>query len=62
MVCFVNDSFSKDVARMTTNKSAANDTIDDLTIDENAFLHLKLQRIAGGSVIEYQPTFSPLGE
>lgn len=60
MVCFVNDSFSKDDAKMTTIK--ANDTIDDLTIDENAFLHLKLERIAGGSVIEFQPTFSPHGE
>lgn len=61
MVCFVNDSFSKEAPKMTTNKPA-DDTIDDLTIDENAFLHLKLQRIAGGSVIEYQPTFSPHGE
>lgn len=60
MVCFVNDSFSKDGAKMTTNK--ANETIDDLTIDENAFLHRKLQRVAGGSVIEYPPTFSPNGE
>lgn len=60
MVCFVNDSFPKDDIKMTTNK--ANDTIDDLTIDENAFLHLKLQRVAGGSVIEYPPTFSPSGE
>lgn len=60
MVCFVSDSFSKDESKMTTNK--ANETIDDLTIDENAFLHLKLQRIAGGSAIEYQPTFSPHGE
>lgn len=59
MVCFVNDSFSKDDAKMT-NKP--NDTVDDLTIDENAFLHLKLQRVAGGSVIEYPPTFSPYGE
>lgn len=60
MVCFVNDSFSKDDNKMTTNK--ADITIDDLTIDENAFLHLKLQRVAGGSVIEYPPTFSPNGE
>lgn len=60
MVCFVNDSFSKDDTEMTSNK--ANETIDDLTIDENAFLHLKLERIAGGSVIEFPPTFSPNGE
>lgn len=60
MVCFVNDSFSKDDHKMTANK--ANETIDDLTIDENAFLHLKLQRVAGGSVIEYPPTYSPYGE
>lgn len=60
MVCFVNDSFSKDDIKMTTNK--ANETIDDLTIDEDALLHLKLQRVAGGSVIEYPPTFSPNGE
>lgn len=60
MVCFVNDSFSKDEAKMLTNK--ADESIDDLTIDENALLHLKLQRVAGGSVIEYPPTFSPHGE
>ncbi|XP_031624324.1 WD repeat-containing protein 75 [Contarinia nasturtii] len=60
MVCFVNDSFSKEDTKMTTNKP--DDTIDDLTIDENAFLHLKLQRIAGGSVIEFPPTFSPHGD
>lgn len=76
MVCYVNDSFPKDnnddntdvkMATTTTRGAAtvhrANDTsIDDLTIDENAFLHLKLQRIAGGSVIEYAPTYSPCGE
>lgn len=74
MVCYVNDSFPKDnndddtAVKMTTMRGTAtttraNDTsIDDLTIDENAFLHLKLQRIAGGSVIEYAPTYSPCGE
>lgn len=78
MVCYVNDSFPKDnndddtnvkmttmrgTAATTTTTTRANDnTIDDLTIDENAFLHLKLQRIAGGSVIEYPPTYSPCGE
>lgn len=61
MVCFVNDNFSKDDAKMMTTQKL-DDTIDDLTIDENAFLHLKLQRIAGGSVIEYQPIYSPHGE
>lgn len=60
MVCFVSDSFSKADHKMTTNKNI--ETIDDLTIDENAFLHLKLQRVAGGSVIEYPPTYSPYGE
>lgn len=60
MVCYVNDSFSKDDIKMTTNK--ANDSVDDLTIDENAFLNLKLERIAGGSVIEFPPTFAPHGE
>lgn len=60
MVCFVNDSFSKEDSKMTVYK--VDDDIDDLTIDENAFLHLKLQRIAGGSVIEFPPTFSPHGE
>lgn len=49
--------------RMANNATRANHiSIDDLTIDENAFLHLKLQRIAGGSVIEYPPTYSPCGE
>lgn len=75
MVCYVNDSFPKDnnddgtdVKMTTTMRAAApatraNDvSIDDLTIDENAFLHLKLQRIAGGSVIEFAPTYSPCGE
>lgn len=75
MVCYVNDSFPKDnnddgtdvkmttTMRGTATAARANDTsIDDLTIDENAFLHLKLQRIAGGSVIEYAPTYSPCGE
>lgn len=75
MVCYVNDSFPKDNnddgtdVKMTTMMRAAatatraNDvSIDDLTIDENAFLHLKLQRIAGGSVIEFAPTYSPCGE
>lgn len=74
MVCYVNDSFPKgnsdddtDV-KMTTMRGTATATrandisIDDLTIDENAFLHLKLQRVAGGSVIEYPPTYSPCGE
>lgn len=45
---------------MTTNKP--DESIDDLTIDENSFLHLKLQRVAGGSAIEYPPTYSPHGE
>lgn len=60
MVCYVNDSLCKDEVKMTTNK--ANEIIDDLTTDENAFLHLQLQRIAGGSAIEYPPIFSPHGE
>lgn len=60
MVCFVNESFSKDDHKMTTHKP--NETIDDLTIDEDDFLHLKLQRVAGGSVIEYPPIYSPHGE
>lgn len=60
MVCYVNDNFSKDDIKMTTNK--ANDSVDDLTIDENAFLNLKLERIAGGSVIEFSPIFAPHGE
>lgn len=59
MVCFVNDSFPKDDTKMTTNNVHL---VDDLTIDENAFLNLQLQRVAGGSVIEYRPTFSPHGE
>lgn len=51
------------MATTASNTMKANDiSIDDLTIDENAFLHLKLQRIAGGSVIEYPPTYSPCGE
>lgn len=73
MVCYVNESFPKDndddthtkmaTMRMANTAMRANDiSIDDLTIDENAFLHLKLQRIAGGSVIEYPPTYSPCGE
>lgn len=75
MVCYVNDSFPKDnnddgtdVKMTTTMRAAATATrandvsIDDLTIDENAFLHLKLQRMAGGSVIEFAPTYSPCGE
>lgn len=60
MVCYVNDSFSKDGSKMTTNKP--DESIDDLTIDENSFLNLKLQRVAGGSAIEYPPTYSPHGE
>lgn len=76
MVCYVNDSFPKgnstnnddddDIDAKMTTMSTMNKTkdpsIDDLTIDENAFLHLKLQRIAGGSVIEYPPTYSPCGK
>lgn len=76
MVCYVNDSFPKDntdddtdikmtttsMRRAATTHRANDTTIDDLTIDENAFLNLKLQRIAGGSVIEYPPTYSPCGE
>lgn len=76
MVCYVNESFQKSnnnddddhdtITKLTTMTAAAtqaNDIpIDDLTFDENAFLHLKLQRIAGGSVIDYPPTYSPCGE
>ena len=74
MVCYVNDSFPKDkndddtgvkmttMGRMATTTRANDTSIDDLTIDENAFLNLKLQRIAGGSVIEYPPTYSPCGK
>lgn len=59
MVCFVNDSFSKE----ETSKMAYKDNeVNDLTTDENDFLNLKLQRVSGGSVINYPPIFSPSGE
>lgn len=59
MVCFVSDSFSKEENQKSTMKD---NTINDLTMDDTDFLDLKLQRVAGGSVIEYPPIFSPNGE
>lgn len=59
MVCFVNDSCSKEEHSMATNKD---NSVNDLTLDDTDFLDLKLQRVAGGSVIEYPPIFSPNGE
>lgn len=59
MVCFVNDSYSKDGNSMADHKD---DSVNDLTIDEADFLDLKLQRVAGGSIIEHPPIFSPYGE
>lgn len=60
MVCFVNEnSYSKEENAMATNQDNA---VNDLTVDDADFLDLKLQRVAGGSVIEVPPIFSPNGE
>lgn len=60
MVCFVNEnSYSKEENAMATNQ---NNPINDLTVDDADFLDLKLQRVAGGSIIEISPIFSPNGE
>lgn len=59
MVCFVSDSCSKEENSMAANKD---NSINDLTMDDMDFLDLKIQRVAGGSVIEYPPIFSPIGE
>lgn len=55
MVCFVSEA--------NTNATEANKMtgkIIDMTKDDDE--DLTLQRIAGGSVIEYPPVFSPNGE
>lgn len=60
MVCFVNESnYPKEGNAMATNH---NNAINDLTVDDADFLDLKLQRVAGGSIIEVPPVFSPNGE
>lgn len=59
MVCFVNDSFSKEKQSKMADKD---NEINDLTTDENDYLNLKLQRVSGGSIINFPPIFSPSGE
>lgn len=60
MVCFVNEnSYSKEGNAMATSQD---NPINDLTVDDADFLDLKLQRVAGGSVIDVAPVFSPNGE
>lgn len=54
MVCFVNEVNTNSVADKMTDK------VIDMTNDEDE--DLILQRIAGGSAIEYPPVFSPNGE
>lgn len=53
MVCFVNVATNPAENKMT-------ERVIDMTRDDDG--ELTLQRIAGGSVIEYPPVFSPNGE
>lgn len=55
MVCFVSDSLKPE-----DNNSI--EKIIDITMDSHDNEDLTVQRIAGGSVIEYPPIFSPNGE
>lgn len=59
MVCFVNDYCSNDKDKKMKDQVIS---VNDLTIEQQDFNDLKLQRIAGGSIIEYAPVFSPNGE
>lgn len=55
MVCFVNET-----AELANNLDR-NDVID-LNMDDYGRNEWRCQRIAGGSVIEHPPIFSPSGE
>lgn len=54
MVCFV------DVANANPAGEKMTEKVIDMTRDDDE--ELTLQRLAGGSVIEYPPVFSPNGE
>lgn len=54
MVCFVSAATANPVEDKMTDK------VIDMTKDDDD--ELTLQRLAGGSVIEYPPVFSPKGE
>lgn len=59
MVCFVNDSSGTDADNAIAIRD---DEVNDLTTDYNDLLNLKVQKVAGGSIIKYPPIFSPCGE
>lgn len=59
MVCFVNGSYEKDDENSIT---IGDDEVNDLTTDYNDLLNLKVQKVAGGSIIKHPPIFSPCGE
>lgn len=60
MVCYINDDYpnDEDVKKMTDKII----DISELPLETQDFNGLKMQRIAGGSIIEYPPVFSPNGE
>lgn len=55
MVCFANETAA------IQDKSDKNDIID-LNMDDYGQNEWRCRRIAGGSVIEHPPIFSPTGE
>lgn len=55
MVCFVSETNTNPAEEKMTDK------VIDMTNDDDDE-ELTLQRLAGGSVIEYPPVFSPNGE
>lgn len=55
MVCFVNDN------TVQMDEPHKNDIID-LNMEEYGLDEWQCQRVAGGSIIEYPPIFSPTGE
>lgn len=57
MVCFINGNLSSNEEMVTAKTEVASEVILDDDEDD-----LTLQRVAGGSVIEYPPVFSPTGE
>lgn len=59
MVCFVNDACGRNADNAIMIRD---DEVNDLTTDYNDLLNLKVQKVAGGSIIKYPPIFSPCGE